>query len=394
MTIMADPGMARAGLSGRSRWSRRPARTAPGDGRCSSAIRSPNSPVVLLRLGDRVDPLQPGLDRRDLPAHRQVLDPGQDRVDVPGVRSPSPRGAHRLHRQLGEERPGPGRSARPRAAAPPIAGRGPPPPVPPQPAISSNTARCTGTVNAPAPSASNTGPHSAGRCTASFSASRSTCVTRIGGVVPGRRPAPGRAAGARPRRGRPGRGAAACAPRRRGRRPRRCTPTRLSTNSSSIMPSQRSRLTAYSWRSAAVLDPARRSARPRPARPAGPRRCPGRALDSALRMANSNSGTRCAMRSRTAPSPCFEPQVARVQAVRLHGHEGLRDEPLLHGERAQRGLLPGRVAVEGEDDLAARARRSSISSRRRILMCSSPNEVPQVATAVGTPARWQAITSV
>ncbi len=36
----------------------------------------------------------------------------------------------------------------------------------------------------------------------------------------------------------------------------------------------------------------------------------------------------------------------------------------------------------------------SISSRRRILMCSSPKAVPQVATAVLTPARWQAITSV
>ena len=36
----------------------------------------------------------------------------------------------------------------------------------------------------------------------------------------------------------------------------------------------------------------------------------------------------------------------------------------------------------------------SISSRRRILMCSSPNAVPHVATAVSTPARWQAITSV
>ena len=36
----------------------------------------------------------------------------------------------------------------------------------------------------------------------------------------------------------------------------------------------------------------------------------------------------------------------------------------------------------------------SMSSRRRTLMCSSPNAVPQVATAVSTPARWQAITSV
>ena len=36
----------------------------------------------------------------------------------------------------------------------------------------------------------------------------------------------------------------------------------------------------------------------------------------------------------------------------------------------------------------------SSSSRRSTPMCSAPNAVPQVATAVGTPARWQAITSV
>ena len=36
----------------------------------------------------------------------------------------------------------------------------------------------------------------------------------------------------------------------------------------------------------------------------------------------------------------------------------------------------------------------SSSSRRSTPMWSPPNEVPQVATAVGTPARWQAITSV
>ncbi len=36
----------------------------------------------------------------------------------------------------------------------------------------------------------------------------------------------------------------------------------------------------------------------------------------------------------------------------------------------------------------------SSSSRRSTPMWSGPNAVPQVATAVGTPARWQAITSV
>lgn len=41
-----------------------------------------------------------------------------------------------------------------------------------------------------------------------------------------------------------------------------------------------------------------------------------------------------------------------------------------------------------------RAEPLSISSRRRILMCSPPKAVPQVAMAVLTPARWQAMTSV
>ncbi len=36
----------------------------------------------------------------------------------------------------------------------------------------------------------------------------------------------------------------------------------------------------------------------------------------------------------------------------------------------------------------------SISRRRRIFTCSPPNAVPQVAMAVVTPARWQAMTSV
>jgi hypothetical protein len=37
---------------------------------------------------------------------------------------------------------------------------------------------------------------------------------------------------------------------------------------------------------------------------------------------------------------------------------------------------------------------TSPSTRRIILMWSTPKDVPQVATAVVTPERWQAITSV
>ncbi len=48
----------------------------------------------------------------------------------------------------------------------------------------------------------------------------------------------------------------------------------------------------------------------------------------------------------------LDPQVARVEAVRLDRDVGLGDEVLVAVEGAQRGLLPGGVAVEGEDHLA------------------------------------------
>ena len=52
------------------------------------------------------------------------------------------------------------------------------------------------------------------------------------------------------------------------------------------------------------------------------------------------------------PVAVGQPQVARVEAVRLDGHVGLSGELLLHAERALRGPLAGRVAVEGKDHLA------------------------------------------
>ena len=48
-------------------------------------------------------------------------------------------------------------------------------------------------------------------------------------------------------------------------------------------------------------------------------------------------------------------QIARVHAAGLHGHERLGEEPVVLVERLEGGLLPGLVAVEGEDHLAARA---------------------------------------
>ena len=49
----------------------------------------------------------------------------------------------------------------------------------------------------------------------------------------------------------------------------------------------------------------------------------------------------------------LHPQVARVKTVCLHGDERLGDESLLHAERPQCRAATRRVAVEGEDHLAA-----------------------------------------
>ena len=62
-----------------------------------------------------------------------------------------------------------------------------------------------------------------------------------------------------------------------------------------------------------------------------------------------------------------QPQLARVHVVRADRDERLGDEPLVVVERPQRRLLPGRVAVEREDDLAGQACRcpSAAGAARR-----------------------------
>ena len=69
-------------------------------------------------------------------------------------------------------------------------------------------------------------------------------------------------------------------------------------------------------------------------------------------MENSNSGTRLAIRSRTAAAPLLEPQVTRIKSVLLNCNERLADEPLFHFEGTQGGAAAGGVAVEREDELA------------------------------------------
>ncbi len=88
------------------------------------------------------------------------------------------------------------------------------------------------------------------------------------------------------------------------------------------------------------------------ARPPGPRRCPGRA-----RAASSGWRTRTAARGGPpgrAPRcrPLRLAQLAGVLAVRGDRDERLRGEALVALERLERRRLPGRVAVEGVDDLA------------------------------------------
>ena len=57
--------------------------------------------------------------------------------------------------------------------------------------------------------------------------------------------------------------------------------------------------------------------------------------------------------ARDARIPLLHAQVAGVQAAGVDGHEGLSGEALVLGVCTQRGLLTGRVTIEGEDDLAA-----------------------------------------
>ena len=72
-------------------------------------------------------------------------------------------------------------------------------------------------------------------------------------------------------------------------------------------------------------------------------------LDSTKRY----SGTRRATSSRTAASPFLIRRSQGSIPDGLDGDVGLRDEVLVAAEGAQRGLLAGGVAVEGEDHLAA-----------------------------------------
>ena len=223
---------------------------------------------------------------------------------------------------------------------------------------------------------------------ATLSASRSTAAARSAGLGGRRRGPPAPSAGRYPewaprlrpwparRLGAERRTAAAVARSRlRARRPRR--------PAGPPCPSQPASRRAYSSRSDTVLDPRRRAGPPLAARRPGPRRCRGRAGRPSRGATNSNSGIRrrdqiahrvvAALSAAARTGPARSARSRRTSAPRTSGR---RRRP------ASAAFMPGRVAVEGEDHLAGEARRESISSRRSTLTCSSPNAVPQVATAV------------
>ena len=109
-------------------------------------------------------------------------------------------------------------------------------------------------------------------------------------------------------------------------------------------------------------------------------------LASSLRMANSNTGSRCATRSRTACSPCFS---RRSHGSRPSGCTATnvwvtKCSSRSNARSAARcpAASPSKVKMTSPRNWSA-----SISSRRRILMCPSPNEVPEVATAVRDPGQ-------
>ena len=78
----------------------------------------------------------------------------------------------------------------------------------------------------------------------------------------------------------------------------------------------------------------------------------------------------------------LDPQVARVEAVRLDGDVGLGHEVLVAVEGPQRGLLPGGVAVEREDHLTAEV----------LVVVQEPAQDPRVVVAerrtAGGDRRW------
>ncbi len=113
------------------------------------------------------------------------------------------------------------------------------------------------------------------------------------------------------------------------------------------------------------------------------------------RMANSKSGERPSIRFRTASSPWAirsshgsvpsGETAIEVRAANFWSSSNARSAAFCPAASPSKVKTTSPALCELE---------LSISSRRRILTCSPPKAVPQVAMAVVTPARWHAMTSV
>ena len=94
--------------------------------------------------------------------------------------------------------------------------------------------------------------------------------------------------------------------------------------------------------------------------------------------------------ARNARIPLLHAQVAGVQPAGVDSHEGLGGEALVLGVGPQRGLLAGRVPIEGEDDLASSGLAPLTGDHSRRGVVNVPQQAahhPHVVRAEGGPAR-------
>ena len=158
------------------------------------------------------------------------------------------------------------------------------------------------------------------------------------------------------------------------------------------MPSQPASERAYSGRSDAslVLATAGAAARSAATRPSGVLRSYSART---LRTTNSESGTRAATSAFTASGPrcCHSSHGSRPSGCTA---TNVCVTKFLSSVKARTAALRPAASPSKVKTTSPRSSLRSISRRRSTRTWSSPNEVPQVATAVPTPDRWHAITSV
>ena len=151
-----------------------------------------------------------------------------------------------------------------------------------------------------------------------------------------------------------------------------------------------SREKASTFERSRMLDTSRAASRSASTRPSARSRS---YLPTTLASTKRYSGTRRATSSRTAASPCW--------SRRSHGSSPVGstatyvwDTKFWSPSKARSAAFCPAASPSKVKITSPRNSSWSIRKRRSTRAWSSPKAVPQVATAVGTPARWQAITSV